>query len=764
LGSGLWRPAVVLLGAALFLAQGLLAQEPGAFRAGAESYRDTLPGESVNGVSLAFRQVLPVGGLLEADAILVDRKDQSVLGRGSLRFSDYALLGARVGAEAGDFGVKLDASPFHFSNDYLPISNIRGGSLRADAGRVVLSAFQGRNEQFQGIRLPTVTFAPEYLTGATALFRATEDVSLDANALRTENRQSVSNPLFGTEIPRHADTVGGGGTIRLSKFWTAQARASYARYEYAPGSAYASGSFLSWVAGGALDAPRWKAEANYLRQGVNAVPLSTASVGNREGPHVLVQSLGDRFMGAASFSSYRNNLESNPGIPNLRSESEFVSGLYRVTPQVAASASINRQELTSDRSGVTSQFRQTSASGSVGFPSFGSTRVRYQYQITEEPDLHQRLHELEIEQQPPRILGVSLVAGVKLQRSSLGSSSLLYRGSLSGSVGPVSLSASGEWGNDLAGSSVFALNRTQMVTAAASVMLPGEIELRVEGNWNRNSAVVNPESIFVSQATQEQLYSFNRHAVLVRLSRAFRWGRVPSGGSGPEESRPYGAVQGFVFQDSNGNGLRDPGEAPTVGISVRLDDGQTAKSDSAGRFVFPNVIEGDHRIQIDLDVLPSIYNPPAQTAATVHVGRLAPGQHDFALLPTGSVSGQVLLASSAGARSGFAGAIVTLLPAEFSTYTDPEGRFVFSNLPPGPYSVRLESGSLPDGAAVESGLSEEKVLGGGQDLALAPFVFSQPIEEKPVVKVFEGEQHVVAPEPRRRTPPAASGSRRQRSR
>ena len=254
---------------------------------------------------------------------------------------------------------------------------------------------------------------------------------------------------------------------------------------------------------------------------------------------------------------------------------------------------------------------------------------------------------------------------------------------MSGSVGPVALSASGEWGKDLAGSSVFALNRTQMVTAAASVMLPGEIELRVEGNWNRNSAVVNSESIFVSQATQEQLYSFNRHAVLVRLSRAFRWGRAPAGGSGPEESRPYGAVQGFVYQDANGNGLRDPGEPATPGIAVRLDDGQTARSDAAGRFVFPNVIEGDHRIQIDMDVLPSIYNPPSQTTATVHVGRLAPGQHDFALLPTGSVSGQVLLASSTGARSGFAGAIVTLLPTEFSTYTESEGRFVFSNLPPG---------------------------------------------------------------------------------
>jgi hypothetical protein len=748
------------------LSSPILGQEAGFLQAGAESYHDTLPGESVDGLALAFRQALSVGGLLDAEAVIVDRGGQFGLGRGALRLSDYALLGARVGAEAGDVAIKLDAAPFHFSNDFLPISYVRGGAVRVDTGRYVLTAFDGRNEQFQGIRLPTVTFAPEHLSGATALFRAGEGFLLDASALSTENRQSASNPLFGTEIPRHAETIGAGGTLRLSKYWTAAAKASYAKYEYAPGSAYASGSFLSWVAGATLDAPDWTAEANYLRQGVNAVPLSTASVGNREGPHVLVQSIGDRLIGAASFSTYRNNLESNPGIPNLRSESEFASALYRITPQVAASASINRQELTSERSGTTSHFRQTTASGSVGFPTFGfgSSRIRYQYQTTQEPDLRQDLHELEVEQQPPPFLGVTAVAAIRFQKSSLGITSVLYRGSISGSVGPVTLSATGEWGNDLGASSVFALNRTQMITAGASVMLPGELELRVEGNWNHNSAVVNPESIFVSQATQEQLYSYNRHAFLIRLARGFRWGKAPAGGLGPSANRPYGAVQGFVFQDSNGNGVRDPDEVPGAGISVRLDDGQTTRSDASGRFVFPNVIEGDHRVQIDVDVLPSSFNPPVQPMATVHVERFTPGQHDFPLLTTGSITGRVLLAGSAGDRTGYAGAIVTLLPSEFSTYTDADGRFTFSNLPPGRYSVRLESASLPDGAAVASGMSEEKTLSGSDELTLDPFVFSQPIEEKPILKVFEREQHVVAPEAHPGKTAPEAGSRKQRSR
>jgi hypothetical protein len=78
--------------------------------------------------------------------------------------------------------------------------------------------------------------------------------------------------------------------------------------------------------------------------------------------------------------------------------------------------------------------------------------------------------------------------------------------------------------------------------------------------------------------------------------------------------------------------------------------------------------------------------------------------------------------------------------------------------------VRLESASLPDGAAIEAGMSEEKNLSGSDELALEPFVFSQPIEEKPVLKVFEREQGVVAPEPPRGNSRPETRSKKERSR
>jgi len=760
-GSGFLVPTV-----AVVLLLGSLSapgQDAGTLRTSAEVYRDTLPGESVNGLALDFRQLLPIGGLLSAEVTLVDKTDQAALGRGALHLTDLAVAGARVTTEAGDLALKLDASAFHFANDFLPVAYLRGGAVRAEKGPVSVSLFQGRNEQFRGIRLPTVTFAPEYLTGATASLRLSESVTLDADALRTTNRQRASNPLFGVQIPQQAESYGAGGTVKLASFWIAQARASFASYTYAPGSLYASGHFLSYVAGTVVDTDRWKAQADYIREGVNYVPLSTASVGNREGPHILLQSNGERLTATASFASYRNNLESNPDVPDLQSRSMFASLGYRLTSSVFAMMTLSQQNLSSDRGGEISRFVQRTASSEIGFPTYGHTRLRYQYQTTDEPSLRQRLHEVEIEQQPPAILGVQALLGVRVQHADSGASSLLYRGGLNGSIRDIHLSVQGEWGRDLGASNVFALNRNQNITASLSVPLVAAVELRVEGYWNRISAVVNPESIFVSQATQEQLFSINRRSLLVRLVRAFQWGKQPATGQGlPGGDRiPYGLVEGFVFQDVNGNGVPDFGEPPAPGIFIRLDDGQTARSDANGHFAFSNVIEGSHNVGLDLEVLPASYNSPGTTTASVRVQRLAPGRHDFGLIPTGSLSGTVEQFLSSGKRVGFARAVVTLLPNDFSVYTDTDGRYHFSNLPPGRYWVRLEEASLPEGAVVEAGQSEEQGLRAGEEGSVTTLDFSLRIEEKPVQKIFEHEQTLPQ---KPSTPKRTHGDRQDRSR
>jgi hypothetical protein len=739
-------PLLALLAAAAALPA--IAQDAGNVRAGAESYHDTIPGESVNGIGLDFRQLLPFGGVASGEAILVSGGNRSTPGRAVGRVSDVPAGPLVLTGEGGDLAWKLDASPYHFADDYPAIAYMRGGGARAEGPAGSVAVFAGRNERIEGIRLPTVVFAPESLAGATAAFRAGTGLTLDANAIRTSNREPGINPLFGSDVPRSAESYGAGATVRLKEFWIAQGRVSYQRYEYDSMSSLPSGHFLSYVAGTVLDTERWKAQADYIRQGLNYVPLSTASVGNREGPHVLLQSFGSRLVASAAFSSYRNNPEDTAGLTDLHSRSAFLSATWRVTDAVSTNWMVNAQDLSSTKVGETSRFTQRTASADVSAPTYGYTRLKYQYQTNEQPSLSQRIHEIELEQQPPTIRGFQLVAAFRFQREVGGASSVLFRGGVDGAFGDVRLSLHGEWGRDLAASTVFDLNRSQTVTAALSAPLPGGLELRVEGYWNRISAAVNPESIFASQITQEQLFSANRRTFLVRLVRSFGWGREPVGPAGPFSGpgrAPYGDIEGTVFRDANGNGRRDEDEPPIPGIAILLDDGQVARTDASGHFVFHNVVEGAHTVRLDLDVLPVAYNPPRDVSRRLQVARLVPAREDFALVPTGRIRGRVEQELSGGERVAFARAVVTILPNDFSTYTDEQGNFAFENLPPGRYRVRLEEASLPEGATVTADASPERALAGGEDLLLDPFVFLLRIEEKPVQKIFQNDQVVPSP-------------------
>ncbi len=64
-----------------------------------------------------------------------------------------------------------------------------------------------------------------------------------------------------------------------------------------------------------------------------------------------------------------------------------------------------------------------------------------------------------------------------------------------------------------------------------------------------------------------------------------------------------GIVFGGVFEDTNGDGIWSEGERGISGISVYLEDGTYAVSDSTGRFSIPGVVEGAHVVRLDPSTL-----------------------------------------------------------------------------------------------------------------------------------------------------------------
>ena len=88
--------------------------------------------------------------------------------------------------------------------------------------------------------------------------------------------------------------------------------------------------------------------------------------------------------------------------------------------------------------------------------------------------------------------------------------------------------------------------------------------------------------------------------------RRFTWGEAaPVYGVFPQSGlRGVGTVTGRVFIDINGNGVYDGADTPLKDAVLRLDDGFVVETDSQGRYYYPNVVAGEHTLQLDPESYP----------------------------------------------------------------------------------------------------------------------------------------------------------------
>lgn len=88
--------------------------------------------------------------------------------------------------------------------------------------------------------------------------------------------------------------------------------------------------------------------------------------------------------------------------------------------------------------------------------------------------------------------------------------------------------------------------------------------------------------------------------------RRLTWGEAaPVHGVFPSTGlRGVGTLTGVVFHDKNGNGLYDAGDIPLKDTVIRLDDGFIVETNSQGRYYYPNVVAGEHSLQLDPESYP----------------------------------------------------------------------------------------------------------------------------------------------------------------
>jgi hypothetical protein len=177
----------------------------------------------------------------------------------------------------------------------------------------------------------------------------------------------------------------------------------------------------------------------------------------------------------------------------------------------------------------------------------------------------------------------------------------------------------------------------------------------------------------------------------------------------------FNAISGFVFSDTNGNGIQDSGEGPAIGQELFIDingDGKldagdpTATTDANGNYRFTGIAAGTYAVDM---VIPSGSHeslPPAGGGQTVTVGNVPATSINFAIAaggPVGGIDGRLVVdPQGSGRTEGGVGAPpvgqrVYLDLANSGNYqagdpttaTDAKGDYFFTNLADGTYTVRF---------------------------------------------------------------------------
>jgi hypothetical protein len=201
---------------------------------------------------------------------------------------------------------------------------------------------------------------------------------------------------------------------------------------------------------------------------------------------------------------------------------------------------------------------------------------------------------------------------------------------------------------------------------------------------------------------RDELKSEGFQATL-RVTKRFMWGtRERVAGLKPgTDTKGSGRIEGVVFNDINRNGRQDAGEEGVRDVTIRLEDGSSVKTDEKGRYQFPRVESGGHQVTLEGKRIPAEYSLIGPETVKVEIVMRETSQVRFPLIRTGRFTGQVVEDSNQDGKresgeKGIPDLLILLEPGNLNTYTDEEGNFVFDNILPGEYTMRIDPATLPE--------------------------------------------------------------------
>lgn len=240
----------------------------------------------------------------------------------------------------------------------------------------------------------------------------------------------------------------------------------------------------------------------------------------------------------------------------------------------------------------------------------------------------------------------------------------------------------------------------------------------------------------------------------VRVMKRFNWGETPrvAGFKSDLADGGTGSISGSVFEDVNGNGLRDPGERGLAKFALHLEDGTAVETAADGAFKIHRVAVGDHLVSLDASHIPIEYNVLGLAEKKVNVAFRGESRLNFRVVSGARLSGRVVLDENKNGKAdekepGLPDILVYLSPdGEINTFTNADGNFEFQNLNPGEYVIKVDDLTFPSGTALVEPGGFTKTIKAGENAENVVFL----VQEKIRYIRFD-----IGPEPAAAKPPKA---------
>lgn len=281
---------------------------------------------------------------------------------------------------------------------------------------------------------------------------------------------------------------------------------------------------------------------------------------------------------------------------------------------------------------------------------------------------------------------------------------------------------------------VFSINAFNSTVIGVSTPLMRGWTLHAEAFKNTLNTALNPENIFLfggsDLSVNQQLAAMNQWSFYFRISKQFHWGKgLPNGGAGSLEQYAasrvplVGTVQGLVMEQSLG------GPRPAANVGISIDGSRSVSTDSNGHYLFTDVPEGQNEIALDMEQLPTDYEPGPDPKTHAAVQPRGMVRADFSVYRLTYLAGHVKAPKGASIDN----VVIRLKDTKLYTTPDDEGNFSFSNLHEGHYEVMIEEKTIPEGYIMASPISVEVDATAAKPADPLAFELKvKPVEEKPV--------------------------------